>query len=87
VARVTVVLPSILATAAGGRNRIEIDATTVDGALRALPVADLIFDERGALRPLVNVFVGRANVRDRDGLATRVADGETVRLVQAVAGG
>jgi molybdopterin converting factor small subunit len=83
---VLVLLPSLLAAQADGRKRFEVDGPTVDAALRALPIADLLFDEHGALRPLVNVYVEGRDVRELDGLATRVSD-ETVRVVAAVAGG
>src|SRR5207244_631317 len=51
---ISVVLPSLLATQAGGRKRFEVDGPTVEAALRALPIADLILAEDGVLRPLVN---------------------------------
>jgi len=79
-----VLLPSLLATEAGGQGRFELDAATVGDALRALPIADLIFDERGVLRPLVNVYVNRTQV---DGLDGPLGDGDEIRLVAAVAGG
>jgi sulfur-carrier protein len=82
-----VLLPSLLAAEAGGRSRFEVEVESVEDALRALPVANLVFDERGELRPLVNVYVDGVDVRDRDGLATKLADGETIRLVAAIAGG
>jgi sulfur-carrier protein len=84
---VVVVLPSILASEAGGRNRFDLDARTVGEALRALPVADRVLDERGELRPLVNVYLDGIDVRESDGLATPLAGSETVRLVGAIAGG
>jgi hypothetical protein len=80
-----VLLPSLLATEAGGRSRFELEAPTVEAALRQLPVADLLFDEHGGLRSLVNVYVGGVDMRDRGGLETP-ADGE-IRVVAAVAGG
>ena len=49
-----------------------------------LPIRDLLFDERGTLRPLVNVYVDRTQVDD---LATSVSEGSEIRLVAAVAGG
>ena len=82
-----VVLPSLLATQAGGQNRFETDAGTVGGALRGLPVADLLFDEEGGLRPLVNVYVDGVDARERGGLQTPLASTEVVRVVAAVAGG
>jgi hypothetical protein len=81
-----VLLPSLLATQAGGRNEFETTAENVEAALRELPIADLLFDEQGRLRPLVNVFVDGVDMRDRDGLATPLGD-ETVRVVAAIAGG
>jgi molybdopterin converting factor small subunit len=84
---VVVLLPSLLATEAGGRNRFELDAGTVGDALRALPVAGLVFDERGRLRPLVNVYVDGVDARDRAGLDTALGGGEEIRLVAAIAGG
>jgi hypothetical protein len=80
-----VLLPSLLASEAGGQGRFEVDAATVEEALRGLPVADLLFDERGTLRSLVNVYVDGVDVRDRGGLAA--APGGEIRVVAAVAGG
>lgn len=82
-----VLLPSILAAEAGGQNRFELDAETVGEALRALPVSNLVLDERGELRRLVNVYVDGVDARDRGGLDALLAGGETVRLVGAIAGG
>ncbi len=84
---VTVVLPSLLATEASGHKHFAVEAPTVEEALRQLPVRDLLFDERGELRPLVNVFVDGQDIRGRDGVATPLAGGETVRVVAAIAGG
>ena len=82
-----VLLPSLLAAEAGGRNRFELDAPTVGDALRALPVADLVLDERGLLRPLVNVYVDGVDARDHDGLDTALRGDGEIRLVAAIAGG
>jgi molybdopterin synthase sulfur carrier subunit len=82
-----VLLPSLLATQAGGRNRFEVDAPTVGVALRGLPVADLLFDEAGELRRLVNVYVDGVDTREREGLETALNSGAEIRIVQAVAGG
>lgn len=82
-----VLLPAVLAAEAGGRNRFELDAPTVGELLCALPIANLVFDERGQLRRLVNVYVDGEDIRDRGGLETPLAGSETVRLVGAIAGG
>jgi molybdopterin converting factor small subunit len=82
-----VLLPTLLAAEAGGASRFEPEAGTVGEALRALPVASLVFDERGDLRPLVNVYLDGIDVRERDGLETRLEGSETIRLVAAISGG
>ena len=82
-----VLLPSLLAAEAGGRNRFELEAGTVGEALGELPVANLVLDERGELRTLVNVYVDGVDARDREGLATKLTGAEEIRLVAAIAGG
>jgi ThiS family len=77
----------LLATQAGGQNRFETSAETVAEALRALPVSDLLFDEAGELRSLVNVYVDGVDARERGGLDARLQGEETVRVVAAIAGG
>jgi molybdopterin converting factor small subunit len=79
-----ILLPSLLAREAGGEGRFETDASNVRDALQALPIADLLFDERGNLRPLVNVYVDREQIDD---LATPLEESTEIRLVAAVAGG
>ncbi len=81
----TVRLPGILAREAGGQNRFETTAATLGEALQELPIADLIFDDRGSLRPLVNIFVDGEDARDR--LDAPLATEADIRVVAAVAGG
>lgn len=84
---VVVRLPSLLASQASGRGQFEVEAATVEHALRQLPVADLLFDEGGELRRLVNVYVDGKDVRELEGLHTPIADGGEIRVIAAVAGG
>ena len=84
---VTVLLPGLLADQAGGRKEFQVDAATVRGALEALPVRDLLFDERDELRPLVNLYVDREDIRSGDGIETALSGDETIRVVAAIAGG
>ena len=79
-----VLLPGLLATVAGGRKEFDVDAATVGDALRALPVRDLLLDESGAVRPLVNVFVDGERARDLD---SGVGPETQIRIVAAIAGG
>ena len=84
---VVVVLPALLAAEAGGQSRFEVEAATVEEALRTLPVADRVFDEQGSLRSLVNVYVDGVDVRERGGLTGSLDGAEEIRLVGAIAGG
>jgi len=84
---VVVRLPSLLAEQAGGHGTFEVDAASVGDALRALPVSDLLLDERGELRRLVNVYVDGEDARRAEGLETRLEGASEVRVVAAVAGG
>jgi len=77
----------MLAAEVGGQRRFEVDAETVAGALRSLPVSNLVFDERGRLRQLVNVYVDGVDVRDAGGIDRQLEGGEEIRLVAAIAGG
>ena len=79
-----VLLPGLLATESGGQKRFELDVATVGDALRALPVADLVMDERGVVRPLVHVYVDGERTDDLD---APVGEASRIRIVAAVAGG
>jgi molybdopterin converting factor small subunit len=84
---VLVRLPSLLADQAGGQREFEVEAATVGEALRGLPVSDLLLDERGELRRLVNVYVDGEDARRTDGLDTPLGDAREVQVIAAVAGG
>jgi len=62
---------------------------SVAEALRALPagVRERVLDERGDVRPHVNVFVGNVSIRETGGLATPLSDGAVLFLIPAVSGG
>ena len=82
-----VLLPAVLAAEAGGQKRFELEAATVGEALRQLPVRNLLFDEAGELRRLINVFVDGIDVRGGRLLEEELGPGSEVRVVGAVAGG
>jgi molybdopterin synthase sulfur carrier subunit len=89
---VTVRIPTQLRPLAGGAGEVQVEATTVGEALKALDVlhpgfAERLFEEGGALRRFVNVFVGEEDIRFLEGLGTPVRAGAVVSVVPAVAGG
>jgi molybdopterin converting factor small subunit len=91
---VRVLLPGPLAGDAGGRARVELAGSlaTVGAAFGALferhPGLRLrIVDERGRVRPHVNVFVGAESIRFVRGLDTPLRDGAEIVVLPAVSGG
>jgi sulfur-carrier protein len=84
---VRVVVPSVLAAQAGGRQRFEVEAETVGDLIRALPFADLLLNERGELRRYLNVYVDGTDMREGGGLAYPLAEAREVRVVATVSGG
>ncbi len=89
---VNVRIPTQLRVLTGGAGEVAVEGSSVGEVLKALDGAytgfsDRLFDDSGGLRRFVNVFVADEDVRFLDGLATPVADGQTVSIIPAVAGG
>ncbi|MGQ0534466.1 MAG: ubiquitin-like small modifier protein 1 [Methanobacteriota archaeon] len=71
---------------------IAVAGDTVRDVLRSLvgkheKLAVHLYEETGELRGFVNVYVNGKDVRHLDGLGTRVADSDEVRILPSVAGG
>ena len=89
---VKVRVPSQLRTLSGGAAEVEVEGSTVGEVLKGLDSThpgfqDRLFDESGNLRRFVNVFLADEDVRFLQGLDTPVAQGQTISIVPAVAGG
>ena len=89
---VTVRIPTTMRPLSGGSSTVEVEGATLGDVLTALEAAhpgfrERLFDEDGALRKFVNVFVADDDVRYLDGLGTATPAGTTVSIIPAVAGG
>jgi molybdopterin synthase sulfur carrier subunit len=89
---VTVRIPTQLRELSGGNAEVTADGATVADVLKDLEAKhagfqERLFDDAGELRRFVNVFVADEDIRFLDGVATPVADGATVSIIPAVAGG
>jgi molybdopterin synthase sulfur carrier subunit len=91
---ITIELPRALGPYAEGQTTIVLDKphATVGSALAALgdrsPGAlDRVMNERGDVRPHVNVFVNGESIRFLNGLDTPTPDGSSILIVAAVSGG
>lgn len=85
-------IPAALRGFADGAHELCVAPGTVAEVLGQLRVrhpqlVQRLLTPEGELRPFVNVFVGRANVRSLQGLATPVPVTEVVSILPAVAGG
>ena len=88
----TVRIPTTMRPISGGASTVQVDGATLGEVLRNLEAkhpgfGERLFDDTGALRKFVNVFVADDDVRYMDGLKTAVAAGTTVSIIPAVAGG
>jgi len=84
---VQVVIPTILAAQAEGRQRFDVEAETVGEALRALPVADLLLNERGEWSSNLHVYVDETDASERGGPACPLTGAREIRIVAALSGG
>ena len=89
---VTVRIPTTLRPMSGGNKLVEVAPGTLSEVIAGLDAAhpgfaDRLLDDDGGLHKFVNVFVDDDDVRYLDGLETAVADGITVSIIPAVAGG
>lgn len=89
---VEVRVPAVLRKHVGGERKVEGEAGTLREVLEGLSamhpgLGPEIFEEDGNLRRFVNVYVNDEDVRYLDGLDTKVAEGDVVAILPAVAGG
>jgi adenylyltransferase/sulfurtransferase len=89
---INISIPTALRQYAGGNAEIEVEARTAGEALERLTTqhAELrqhLYNERGALRNFVNVYVNDEDVRHAQGMETPVQDGDAILIIPAIAGG
>jgi adenylyltransferase/sulfurtransferase len=89
---VTVLIPSALRGFTERQAEVEVGAGTVGGAVSAVAerfpdIRRHIYADDGSLRGFINVFIGEENIKNKDGLDTKTADGDVVMIVPAIAGG
>lgn len=88
---VTVSIPTILRPHTGGEKRVSATGDTVGDVIKDLEanysgISDRLIDN-GRLHRFVNIYVNDEDVRFSGGLDTAVADGDSVTILPAVAGG
>ena len=89
---VQVKLPTMLRAQADGRASVAVEGTSVAAAFGALVerypgLRDNLLDSAGGLHRFVNVYKDDDDIRYLDGLDTKLADGDVLSILPAVAGG
>jgi molybdopterin converting factor small subunit len=92
VATVSVFVPGPLRAYCGGARKLSVLASSVRETLEQLEreyptLYRGVCYETGAVREHINVFVNSDHMRDRDGLDTELASGDTIIILPAVSGG
>jgi sulfur-carrier protein len=88
---VTVSIPTILRPHTGGEKRVAAIGETLGAIIDDLEtnysgISERLLDN-GKLQRFVNVYVNDEDVRFSGGLDTAIADGDSVTILPAVAGG
>ena len=89
---ITIHVPGPLRAYCAGASQLSIPAHTVRAALEDLERSQPalyrnVCDETGTLRRHLNVFVNSDNMRDLDGVDTKLTPGDVVTILPAVSGG
>jgi sulfur-carrier protein len=89
---VEVRLPTLLRPAVGGVSSVSADGVTVgevfaDLTRRYPTLTDQLIDPAGGLHKFVNVYRNDDDIRYLEALDTKLADGDVVSILPAVAGG
>jgi molybdopterin converting factor small subunit len=85
-------IPTALRAFADGKSEVEIEGDSAGALIAAFAerypdIRVHLYDENGALRSFINVYVGEDNIKNTGGLDTPLAADATVMLVPAIAGG
>jgi sulfur-carrier protein len=91
---VTVSIPTILRPHTGGEKRVSASGDTLGAVISNLEanysgITERLIDSDnpGKLHRFVNIYVNDEDVRFSGGLDTTIADGDSVTILPAVAGG
>ena len=89
---VTITIPTPLRQFAGGKSRIDVEATTAGEALERLTAqyAELrrhLYNDQNALRSFVNIYLNDEDIRYLKNVETAVKESDEVSIVPSIAGG
>jgi molybdopterin synthase sulfur carrier subunit len=85
-------IPPTLRPSTSGEKLVQVDGSTVRDVVAGLvarypALSPQLLDAEGGLNRFVNVFLNDTDVRHLDGLDTPIAEGDSLVLLPAMAGG
>ena len=89
---VLVRIPTPLRRMTGGKDKVEVESSTLGEMVESLEseypgFKERLVDENGELRYFVNIYVNGEDVRFLQGLETATSTGDEISIVPAGAGG
>jgi molybdopterin synthase sulfur carrier subunit len=89
---VEIKLPTVLRAAADNQASVSVDGATVGEVFTTLVekypgLRENLLDSAGGMHKFVNVYKDDDDIRYLDGLDTKLADGDVLTILPAVAGG
>jgi molybdopterin converting factor small subunit len=85
-------VPTPLRAYTAGQSEISVRGATAGQALNDLVtqypgLKPHLFNDEGALRPFVNMFLGEENINELSGLETPIEEDDRLLLIPSIAGG
>lgn len=88
----TLKIPTPLRPYADGNSKITVQGQNVDEVLqntinRHPNLKKHLFADSGELRPFVNLFLNEDNIRQLEGIKTKLEEDDTIKIIPSIAGG
>ena len=89
---VTIFIPTPLRRFTGEKSSIILAAENVTDAIKSLVISHpalspYIYDEGDVIRKHVRIYLGEDDIREKEGIQTRLKDGDELSIIPAIAGG
>jgi len=89
---ITIEIPSALKQFVKNQDEVKVQGCSVEEAIGALcneytELKQNLFDENGKIRSFINIYLNDNDIRYREGMKSKVKDGDSIHIVPSVAGG
>jgi len=88
----TLKIPTPLRPYADGKSKIKVQGQNVDEVLQKMiqehpDLRKHLYADSGELRPFVNLFLNEDNIRQLQGVETKLDEEDTLKIIPSIAGG